>query len=470
MRAAYGPSPRLPWHHLYDTEVVLLAVVVVLGAWQGIMPALALAAVVGAVRWRAGVAGIALVLAIASSMAGWWSVREAVPRHLGPYSGWVTFVGDPVGIGRGVRATVEVQGQRFDVWGYGLDAQRLQRPQGGEMVWMAGEREALPAGDRRAAVRHVVGRFELSMMGDVLPGNGVHRAANRLRDALRRSADASMRPDDAALFTGLVIGDDTRQPPWLVQEFRSSGLSHLTAVSGQNLHFVLAAAGPLLRRLRPWWRWAASAGLVGWFALATRFEPSVSRAGVMAVLGVTAFTLGRAASAVRLLALAVVVLVLVDPVLVGSVGFWLSVGATLGVSVAGPWLLPLLPGPRWLAAPLAVTLGAQVGVALPSLLVFGRLPVVSVPANLLAVPVAGAVMLVGLPVGVLAAALPARLVAVVMLPLDAGTRWVATVAHVGAALEPSARWTVPVWLALLAAVAGVALWRHHGSAPRDRRR
>ena len=79
----------------------------------------------------------------------------------------------------------------------------------------------------------------------------------------------------------------------MVDAFRASGLSHLTAVSGENVAFVLAAASPLLRRLRPWWRWAATLGLIGWFMTLTRFEPSVLRAGVMAMLASSAFVLGR---------------------------------------------------------------------------------------------------------------------------------------------------------------------------------
>ena len=57
-----------------------------------------------------------------------------------------------------------------------------------------------------------------------------------------------MGVDDAALFTGLVIGDDARQSPEMISAFRSSGLSHLTAVSGENVAFVLALVAPLLRR------------------------------------------------------------------------------------------------------------------------------------------------------------------------------------------------------------------------------
>ena len=82
-----------------------------------------------------------------------------------------------------------------------------------------------------------------------------------------------------------------------------------------------------------------------------------------------------------------------------------------------------------------MTLGAQIGVVVPSVLVFGRLPLVSIPANLLAVPVAGAVMLYGLPAGLLAGWLPWT-APVVMFPIRIGVRWVDTVAAIGARLEP----------------------------------
>ena len=140
----------------------------------------------------------------------------------------------------------------------------------------------------------------------------------------------------------------------------------------------------------------------------------------------------------------------IDPLLVWSVGFWLSVAATAGVCLAGPWWFHRLPGPHWLRLALSVTLGAQVGVALPSLLVFHRLPLVSVPANLAAVPVAGAVMLYGIPSAVLAPTLPPPLSRLVMAPNVLGTRWVATVARVAAAVEPPPIWGAAGWLLLIA--------------------
>ena len=96
-----------------------------------------------------------------------------------------------------------------------------------------------------------------------------------------------------------------------------------------------------------------------------------------------------------------IALLLVDPLLARSVGFWLSVGATAGVTTIGPVARRAARGLGLLARRSAITLGAQVGVLLPAVLVFGQVPLVSVPANVLAGPVAGGVMLYGLPAGLL---------------------------------------------------------------------
>jgi competence protein ComEC len=155
---------------------------------------------------------------------------------------------------------------------------------------------------------------------------------------------------------------------------------------------------------------------------------------------------------VRLLFVSVMILVVVDPLLVWSVGFWLSVGATFGVVAIAPVIEPRLAGPRWWTNGLAVTLGAQLGVVVPSWLVFHRMPGLGIAANLLAVPAAGVVMLYGLPAALVASLLPPPVAVVVMAPATLGTRWVALVAHAAARLEPSGAAAATTWLVQLVVV------------------
>jgi competence protein ComEC len=274
-------------------------------------------------------------------------------------------------------------------------------------------------------------------------------------------------PDtDSSLFLGLIIGDDRNQPESMRAAFRSAGLSHLVAVSGQNVAFVLIALSPLLSRLRTWWRLAATLGALGWFGLLTRIEPSVLRAATMAALAAFGFARGLKVSGKNLLACAVTGLIVIDPMLAWSVGFLMSVGATAGLIAIAPRLsrqFTQVGIPIWCAQPLAVTIGAQLGVMPISVLVFHSAPVVGIFANLLAVPVAGFVMLAGLPLGLLSAVLPDQLIAVVMLPMVVAVRWVWWVAVVAERVSPHGLLNIACWMAL--AVCGMERWRRIRNRP-----
>jgi ComEC/Rec2-related protein len=259
-----------------------------------------------------------------------WQRIERVP--LGDYVGPATLVGDPSPFGAGVRAVFRIDGWRYEASFYGSDARRVLRHPQGETVQMSARREAL-SGDamRRKQVRHIAGRLvDVELGTEWTSGSALTRATNRLR-RLVASGTAHLPSDDAALALGLLIGDDRAQPRAMIDAFRDSGLSHLTAVSGQNIAFVLAASAPLLTRLGPGKRLAATWAVIAVFALITRAEPSVIRAAAMAGTTALCFTRGWNVTSRIVLVASATVLVIVDPMLLWSVGFWLSVGATAGL-------------------------------------------------------------------------------------------------------------------------------------------
>ncbi|MGI9030344.1 MAG: ComEC/Rec2 family competence protein [Ilumatobacteraceae bacterium] len=426
--------------------------------WVAVIPAGA-----ALVTGRAAIAAGFVVLALVASTRADGAWQALVPDRLGPVDGWAEVVGDAQRASAALRAVVEIDGERYELWVRGRAAQlRVAEWRSGDNVRINGRLVALDDDRaRRVAWQHIVGELYADWLGDVRVGSPLAESSNRVRAVIERGAGV-LPADRAALTRGLLIGDDRDQPPEMIERFRASGLSHLTAVSGQNVAFVLAAAGPLLRRARPVPRWLATLAIIGWFVVLTRAEPSVLRAATMAGLSATAFLLGRQRQPVRLLALAVAGLLLIDPLLAWSVGFWLSVGATAGVTGIGPWLARRLGRLGPLALPVAITIGAQVGVALPSLLVFGRLSVIGTVANLVAVPVAGLVMLYGLPASLLAGAVPA-MAPVVMAPVGVGVQWIDAVATVGAAVEPGPPWSWLGWV-LVVAVVGIVMIRSRSRA------
>jgi competence protein ComEC len=190
-------------------------------------------------------------------------------------------------------------------------------------------------------------------------------------------------------------------PEALTEQFRAAGLTHLTAVSGENVAFVLALFAPLLRRLGLRGRVLAALALLIAFGTMTRWEPSVLRAIAMAVLALVAGHLGRPAAGVRVLALAATALLLADPFLLHQVGFLLSCAASLGITLLARPITARLRGPEWMREVLGVTAAAQVGVAPVLIPVFGSMPLVALPANLVAVPLAAPLTMWGLLAGVI---------------------------------------------------------------------
>jgi DNA internalization-related competence protein ComEC/Rec2 len=213
-------------------------------------------------------------------------------------------------------------------------------------------------------------------------------------------AFARLLPErEAGLMLGLALGDDTRLDPATERDFRSSGLSHLLVVSGGNVAMVLGpvlALGSLLRLSR-WWRFVLGVSAVAFFVVLTGAEPSVLRAGVMAAIALIGIVLARPRSTGTVLSAAVLLLLVLDPTLVWSVGFQLSVLATAGmIALAGPLAerLRFLPEPLALAT--AATLSAQVAVTPLLLFWFHEVPTSTLVANVLAFPAVAPAMLLGL--------------------------------------------------------------------------
>jgi competence protein ComEC len=275
-------------------------------------------------------------------------------------------------------------------------APRLAVLAAGDQVRLRGYFRPLDRFEARERWRHAVGAFSADdLVAFSPPASPLLRLANALRSRVLAGHRQVPEPQ-RALLAGFLLGDTSDLPDVVVAEFRAAGLSHLVAVSGQNVAFVLALVGPLVRRGPRGARLVGGLAVLTVFAAMTRWEPSVLRASAMAACSMVALAAGRPTAGLRALALAVTGLLLVDPFLVHSVGFVLSCAASVGIAVLGPPIATRVPGPRALADAVGVTVGAQLAVAPVLIAVFDGVPLVAVPANLLVAPFAGPLTVLGL--------------------------------------------------------------------------
>ncbi|MBI3030811.1 MAG: DNA internalization-related competence protein ComEC/Rec2 [Candidatus Rokubacteria bacterium] len=208
-------------------------------------------------------------------------------------------------------------------------------------------------------------------------------------------------PASAALLAGLLLGERTEFPPAADEAFRRAGVYHILAVSGFNVALLASAVflGLSLLRLPRRLVAAAAIGLLIGFALVVGGEPSVVRATVMGVLLLLGLLLERETSLFNSVALAALVILLWRPGDLWEPGFQLSFAATLGILyLARPWIAALTERgwPQWLAASVAVSLGAQLAVLPIMLIHFNQLSLIGIVANLVVVPLAAVATTLGL--------------------------------------------------------------------------
>ena len=348
-----------------------------------------------------------------------------------------------------------------------------------------------------------------------------------LKEQLRTRALETLGTESAALVLGTAYGDDSLMSSTAREEYKLSGLSHITAVSGANIAIVFLGAYRLVLAVRPYHLASAYLLLRSWmqrlrgrdtarsrrpayprrpaqpqqptppnahalpplvhrlstlaiphrvmvlcgvaavlaYAMLLDSEGSVIRSLAMGLLGAYAMLRGSGRQSLAALQTTVLMCLLAAPHLAVDMGFALSVTATSALILLGPPLIRLLMRvmPVFCAEMLAAPIVASLWCTPLILAMSGKVPLYSVPANLIAAPLAPLSMLAGLvALGFMLLGLPTA----ADLCLRAGglaaqgIEWAAhTAAHApGNPWEPGSSVPAVVCSALCVLALSIALW------------
>ena len=275
-----------------------------------------------------------------------------------------------------------------------------------------------------------------------------------LKEQLRTRALDALGTESAALVLGTAYGDDSLMSSTAREEYKLSELSHITAVSGANIAIMFLGAYRLVLAVRPY-RFASAYLLFrSWmqrlrgrstarsrrpaqpqqptqpnahalpplvhrlstfaiphrvmvlcgvaavlaYAMLLDSEGSVIRSLAMGLLGAYAMLRGSGRQSLAALQTTVLMCLLAAPHLAVDMGFALSVTATSALILLGPPLIRLLMRvmPVFCAEMLAAPIVASLWCTPLILAMSGKVPLYSVPANLVAAPLAPLSMLAGL--------------------------------------------------------------------------
>lgn len=226
-----------------------------------------------------------------------------------------------------------------------------------------------------------------------------------LRQRIRQAINSYLDGDPASLLSGLLLGERRHLSERVRAAFSDTGTAHVLAVSGLHVGLVALILIAFLRACRLPKRAGYIASMVGLglYAWLTGGSPSVVRATIMAVAVMVGLLNERRGSGLNMLGLAGMVILCFWPQALATPGFQLSFAATFGILVLAPRLQILASGlgapplvKNWILMPLAVSAAAQLATAPIIAWYFHRVPLISLLANLIVVPLAGAVLSLGL--------------------------------------------------------------------------
>ena len=428
---------------------------------------------------------VALRVAVAAVLGGGAMMAGPLPAGSGEWQGQVVDVSSPSGLDQ--RAFVRLldegtPGRRWLVYAW-LPRHPALIP--GDHIALRGTLEPPPRDAPGFAgfleSRGAAGTLKAHALRLTGAGDGFAASVEHLRWAVDRFLGRAVPEPEAGLASGILIGLRERVSRETADDFTTTGLTHVVAISGWNIALVAGIATALLRATglgrRP--RSAIVLVAIVAYTVFAGAEASVIRAAVMGVVVLIARESGHPSGAAAALGLACWGLLLAEPAMIGDIGLQLSLAATAGLLVLGGPAESVVRratrgrGPRWFHETLGVSLAAQLSTLPLILLHFGRLSLISPLANLLVAPIVPLAMLgaaVGVGAGVALALLPlqlplAPLLLASWLPLALMTRGAGLLADVPmASLElPAPLDLVGAGIALVALV--IALRRVRGRTP-----
>jgi competence protein ComEC len=293
----------------------------------------------------------------------------------------------------------------------------------------------------------------------------LNRTAYTVRAGFAAAARRVLPADQAAMLPALVLGDMSTVSPVTGQEFRTAGLTHLTAVSGANVTIVCGAVLFSARLIGPRAAVLLAGITLALFVVVVQPSASVLRAAMMGAIALVGVLSSRRRQAIPALAAAVLLLMVITPQLAVDLGLALSVVATAALVIVAPiWSRRLVAAgwPRPLADAICVACAAQLVTAPLIAGISGRLSVVSAAANLAVAALIAPITVLGSAAAALCLFWPAGAQLLIRFT-GPELWWLLRIAHAAAGM-PGASVPVPSGLSGVVAVGAggllaVLLWR-----------
>lgn len=191
------------------------------------------------------------------------------------------------------------------------------------------------------------------------------------------------------LGLGYLMGQKNGLSKDFSERLRAVGMTHVVVASGTHLAIIVATIRKIFGKLSKFAELLFAVLAIAAFVLVVGFTPSMTRAALVAILGLLLGFAGRQLSPFRLLSLVAALTLLISPTNLQNLGWQLSFASFFGIMVIAPHLTRHFYGgknPPWLASMLITSLSTTLICAPVMIFNFGSLSLLSFIANLIILP------------------------------------------------------------------------------------
>lgn len=305
----------------------------------------------------------------------------------------------------------------------------------------------------------IAGRLDLGSVRPMGVRGGLSGLRDRVRNAAADAVGSGLSGERRAVVRGMALGGGAGLSEATAEAWRDAGIWHLLAVSGQNVAMVAVAVLALLRAFGCAKRPAVAIALIALvtYCLVCDGGASVVRAGIVGALGIVAELRSRDRQRWYLLLVGLAVLLIHQPRAIGDPGLQLSFAAVAGMFLIAPpiaeWCGELMP--TRLAELISQAAAATVATAPVVIWHFGELSLAGLVVNLVAVPLAGAIVVLALS-GIVLGAIIAPLGLAIAWVTGFGASLLIWLARAASSV-PGAAVALPVWAAAAGALIAIAI-------------
>lgn len=228
---------------------------------------------------------------------------------------------------------------------------------------------------------------------------------NEIRESIINVFEKIFPRNDVGIMLGMIIGDTSYITEETKNNFKNAGITHLLAVSGSNITYIIIFTKFLFDKLigRKNSNYVVIIFLII-FMLVAGSSPSVVRATIMGIIIIIAEMISKKTNIYASLSASALIILIYNPLSIFDIGFILSFGGTIGIVLfyekINAWIINRFSVKNsiliFIVETLSVTLSAQIVLTPIICYAFNTISFISILVNILIVPISGILTILGL--------------------------------------------------------------------------